>query len=200
MHTHAGWYTVQWVEDSRHSRYSTTTHPFHLHNELLKTLVGMSMLIHYHLLLNWCLFVHLRSTHTFLANSMPRVASGTARLCTSFINMKFLAKVKAPSLKGLFNSSKKRTKMQGHRVPEVQMCALKLWAWWSKLTVLSKLLSKYMYYTLNATIILDLSRNIHHVGLIFFTFFDILAEFPAFENDGLVIIQNSENSFKNIEL
>jgi hypothetical protein len=84
--------------------------------------------------------------------------------------------------------------------PEVQMCALKLWAWWTKLTVLSKLLSKYMHYTLNATIILDLCSNIHHVGLIFFTFFDILAEFPAFENDGLVIIQNSENSFKNIEL
>ena len=83
--------------------------------------------------------------------------------------------------------------------PEVQMCALKLWAWWTKLTVLSKLLSKYMHYTLNATIILDLCSNIHHVGLIFFTFFDILAEFPAFENDGLAIIQNSENSFKNIQ-
>ena len=46
-----------------------------------------------------------------------------------------------------------------------------------------------MYYTLNATIILDLCSNIYCVRLSFFTFFDNHAEFPAFDNDGLVVIR-----------
>ena len=48
----------------------------------------------------------------FSVNSAPRVASGTTRLCTSFTDMPFPVKVKVPFLKGLFNSSKKRTKAQ----------------------------------------------------------------------------------------
>ena len=78
------------------------------------------MLIHYRLSPNWRLFGRLQSLRTFSVNSMPRVASGTAGLCTSFIDMQFLAKVKALSLKGLFRSSKKQTKAQGHEAPEVQ--------------------------------------------------------------------------------
>ena len=53
------------LEHSRRSRYSTTTRPFHLHNELSKTLVGTSMLIHYRLPPNWHLFARLWSSHLF---------------------------------------------------------------------------------------------------------------------------------------
>ena len=112
--------SISGVQDCRLSRYSTTTRPFHLHNELSKTLVGTSMLIHYRLSPNWRLFARLRSTRTFSVNSMPRVALGTAGLGTSPIAMPFPVKVKAPSLKGLFGSFKKRTKTQGQRAPEVQ--------------------------------------------------------------------------------
>ena len=62
----------------------------------------------------------LQSPRTFSVNSVPRVVSGTARLCTSFTDMPFPVKVKAPSLKGLFSSSKKRTKAQGQGASEVQ--------------------------------------------------------------------------------
>jgi hypothetical protein len=75
---------------------------------------------HYRLSPNWRLFGRLRSTRTFSVNSVPRVASGTAGLCTSPIAMPFPVKMKAPSLKGLFSSSKKRTKTQGQGAPEVQ--------------------------------------------------------------------------------
>ena len=50
-------------------------------------------------------------------NSVLGAVPGTARL---FNDMPFPLKVKAPSLKGLFSSSKKRTKAQGHGAPEVQ--------------------------------------------------------------------------------
>ena len=78
------------------------------------------MPMHYRLSPNWRLFGRLQSPRTFSVNSMPRVASGTAGLCTSFIDMQFLAKVKVLSLKGLFRSSKKRTKSSGHGASEVQ--------------------------------------------------------------------------------
>ena len=96
--------------------------PCHLHSDLSKrpSNVLLPMLIDYRLSPNWRLFGRLRSTRTFSVNSVPRVVSGTARLCTSFTDMPFPLKVKAPSLKGLFSSSKKRTKAQGQAAPELQ--------------------------------------------------------------------------------
>ena len=80
------------------------------------------MPMHYRLSPNWRLFGRLQSLRTFSVNNMPRVASGTAGLCTSFTDMPFPLKVKAPSLRGLFSSSKKRTKTQGqgaqNKVPD----------------------------------------------------------------------------------
>jgi hypothetical protein len=156
-HTHARWYTVprtvilahvvcegiltcyihsnpimmqtsfSCVEDSRLSRYSTTTRPLHLHHELsMPWLVRQraeAELAHADpssLIAELALVWASTAPRVFSVNSVPRVASGTARLCSSFTDMPFSVKVKVPSLKGLFSSSKKRPKAQCQAAPEVQ--------------------------------------------------------------------------------
>ena len=118
--------SISRVQDSRLSRYSlpvpsTSTMSSRCLGWYANVLrLNLPMFIHNRLSPNWRLFGRLRSARTFSVNSVPRVVAGTARLCTSFIDMPFPVKVKAPSLKGLFRSSKKRTKVQGHGAPEVQ--------------------------------------------------------------------------------
>ena len=107
------------IESRRHSPLQIFNH-YSSHNELSRTLFGtaMSIIIITYRRIGACLGVY--GAPAVSVNSVLRAVPGTARLCTSFNDMPFPLKVKAPSLKGLFSSSKKRTKAQGHGAPEVQ--------------------------------------------------------------------------------